>query len=109
MPFVEQPFMMVASQADSFQLSMNVGHEPKSLSELSYAQKFATATASGMQQLSKGCKNKLSCGMFSWNCYSHSTSLTNKGFDGATAGGLLLYPFNRKVFCSISLFWLCVF
>ena len=44
MPFVKTPYLMVASQADAFQLGEDVGHMPKTKQELAYAQTFATAT-----------------------------------------------------------------
>jgi len=89
MPHVKTPYLLVASQYDSFQLSTNVGHRPRSPPEIAYAEDFAHKT----QQLVNSLRSSWPQGagmqnaVFSWACYSHATTCSHSGFDAQTCRG----------------------
>lgn len=87
MPFVSTPYMLIASQADEFQLGTNVGHKPSNPAELEYAARFAAATKALVLRLEQNFKpaaNGWRSAVLSWSCFDHSTSLTAQGFDQVT-------------------------
>jgi len=85
MPYVRTPYFMVASQADEFQLSTNIGHDPPyNTAELSYALTFAKATVDRVLTTKAECS---SCSIMSWSCYNHATSLSTSGFDHTQCNG----------------------
>ena len=81
------PFFMIASQADAFQLPANIGHGPPFSEgpELDYAASFANATLKLVTSLKTTCGSL--CGVYSWSCYDHSTSLTDSGYNTHTCNG----------------------
>jgi hypothetical protein len=93
MPFVETPYLIVASQFDAFQLGFNVGHEPKTDAEKAYAEVLAKQTVQIMNDLKSGFvppakspSGITSNAVFSWACYNHDVDTTSSGFDGFTCG-----------------------
>ena len=113
MPFVKTKYMMVASQSDAFQLFEDLGHMPVTLQELACAQcllHFAHLPQPGYSHLSRALRYaqvfadythgnasmliapgtpaaKAGSTVFSMNCFSHSTSLTDHGMSGMNVGG----------------------
>ena len=89
MPFQRTPYMMVASQADAFQLGSNIGHRPGDAQELAYAQTFADYTHGNASKLIAPGSVAAAHGstVFSMNCFSHSTSLTDHGMSGMNIDG----------------------
>lgn len=72
LPFLHTPYLLVASAFDAFQLSENIGHEPRTQAEESYALTFANATRSHMRQLPQPLL--YTSGIFSVACYTHAVS-----------------------------------
>jgi hypothetical protein len=88
MPHVKTPYIIVASQYDSFQLGVN-GIAPRNEltdAQKAYADHFAMRTSSLMQSLrsswSKAALHQNA--VLSWACYDHASSLTHRGFDQET-------------------------
>lgn len=89
MPFQKIPYMMVASQADAFQIAQDIGHIPRNAQELAYAQTFADYTHGNASKLIAPGTHAAADGstVFSMNCHSHSTSLSDYGMTGMNVGG----------------------
>ena len=89
MPFQKTPYMMVASQADAFQLGEDIGHIPTTTQEFAYAQRFADYTHGNASKLIASGTVGAAAGstVFSMNCHSHSTSLSDHGMSGMNVGG----------------------
>jgi hypothetical protein len=91
MPFLKTPYMMVASQADAFQINGNIGRSaiPMTPQELAYAQKLAVYTRGNASHLIAPGTVPAADGstVFSMNCHSHSTSLSDHGMSGMNVGG----------------------
>ena len=89
MPFVTTPYMMVASQADAFQMGEDIGHIPRNAQELAYWQVFADCTHGNASRLVAPGTAAAAAGstVFSMNCYSHSTSMSDYGMSGMNVHG----------------------
>lgn len=77
MPHVQAPYMMVSSQADSYQLGHDIGHRPdRTDAELAYAATFARRTREGGAGLLAPGSRGAAAGstVYMMNCYSHATS-----------------------------------
>ncbi|CAJ1399077.1 unnamed protein product [Effrenium voratum] len=91
MAFLRTPYLLVASQFDSFQLKKNVGHRPSSFAEKVYSEHFANRTRSLVRELRSGWPfSGEQNGVFSWACYSHATSLDQSFEHMATTDGTTL-------------------
>ena len=77
MPHAVTPYMMVASHADAYQLSMNIGHRPQTLEELAYVATFARRTRDGATELlAPGSRGEAAGStVFVRNCYSHDVAI----------------------------------
>eukprot|EP01052_Picozoa_sp_SAG31_P078098 SAG31_NODE_37558_length_303_cov_0.764706_1_plen_78_part_10 len=76
------PYMMIASLADQFQIDMMIGHHgPTTAEELAYVKEFVSTTHKYATALVEPGAYAVDAGstVFSMNCYSHSTSLTDYG------------------------------
>lgn len=92
MPYVRARYLMVSSEADAYQLTSNLGHQPSTDRELAYAQRFATRSydnargllrahnRSGVNQPSA---QQATTMVFMQNCLSHAMSLDNDGFSNS--------------------------
>jgi hypothetical protein len=89
MPFQRTPYMMVASQSDQFQIGSDIGHQPTTPQELAYAQELADFTHGNASKLIGPGTTAAADGstVFSMNCWSHSTSLTDPGMSGMNIAG----------------------
>jgi len=88
MPFISTPYMLIASQYDSFQLSGNgiAKHRPSD-SMKAYSETFASLTRASIDSLQHiTAKTGLKCAFFSWACWNHATSLNEAGFNDFTCG-----------------------
>lgn len=89
MPHVQTPYIIVASQYDAFQLGMNnISLGTADDEAVAYAEDFANRTAEQMKSLratwpSSAAKQNA---VFSWACYDHASSLSERGFDEQTCG-----------------------
>lgn len=88
-PFIKTPYMMVASQADAFQMGEDIGHAPKSAQEIAYWQVFADYTHRNASELLAAGTPAAAAGstVFSMNCYTHSTSLSDYGMSVMNISG----------------------
>ncbi len=86
-PFLRLPYVMFASQYDSYQLSNNIGENPESSGHYStsamddYAAAFADSTRSLLYPLTDKAL------IHSWACYNHAVSLTS-GYYSITVNGI---------------------
>jgi len=89
MPHVRTPYLLVASQYDSYQLSQNVGHRPHTPAERKYAEEFARRTAALVKALRNAWPSEAQRqnAVFSWACYTHATTCSDSGFDRGTCNG----------------------
>lgn len=67
MQFVKTPYLLIASQYDSYQLNYNLGGPPHSGKQLHYAEDFAKETVSLLQSLEDGEHR-----VFSHACFNHA-------------------------------------
>uniref|UniRef100_A0A7S2VPS0 Uncharacterized protein n=1 Tax=Zooxanthella nutricula TaxID=1333877 RepID=A0A7S2VPS0_9DINO len=89
MPHVDTPYFLVASQYDSYQLTENVGHKPTTQAERAYAERFASQTLHAIESLRARWPStaRRQNAVFSWACYNHATTLSDRGFERDTCGG----------------------
>jgi len=101
--FTRTPYFLVASQADSFAVSANVGGRPQTWAELQYAVLFAAET--------RGFGNFLEFSphaFYSPSCYTHANTLTHHGFSVAGCGRdgtTVEQAFNQFLSRTLSGFW----
>merc|ERR1712107_752024 len=81
LPTLKTPYLLVASQYDSYQLGNNVGHKPGNDQEKAYAENFAKATRDLVQAVNA---SSTRTAVFSWACYNHCVSTSHSGFDRHT-------------------------
>lgn len=88
MPHVAQPYMLMASSYDSFQLGNIVGHRPSTDDEKQFAEEFAERTVALVTKLRADwpANAPKSNAVFSWACFNHAVSETEAGFDKFTCG-----------------------
>ncbi|CAE7352368.1 notum2 [Symbiodinium pilosum] len=93
MPFLRTPFLVIASQFDSWQLSHLVHgysgiqtHPNLTRPELGYTEKFAARTQAGLTNL----KQSMPKGSYIYSsaCYNHHISEKRSFFTSATSSGL---------------------
>lgn len=105
MPFVTTPYVLMASQYDSYQLSFNTGTEPVNGKYVDpgaaqYAQKWSDETEGHLRDLDRSNGNKISDSsknfILSWQCYNHDVSETSR-FWTLTASGISQYEAVRRL------------
>lgn len=87
MPFIRTPYLLVASQFDSFQLGRNGVHgAPSSDTEWKYAEAFRDRTLTVLKSLRANWPKDATQqnAVFSWSCYSHCMSGSESGFNRDT-------------------------
>jgi hypothetical protein len=89
-PYVKTPYLMVASQYDSYQLSNNLQVKyPKTSKEIEYCNDFAKKTKDHIVELAnEKDENSLNYGYLSWSCYNHDVSENEGFFKTKTSGGI---------------------
>lgn len=93
MPFVKTPYLLIASQYDSYQLSNNIGEEPVveghylNPAATEYAKAFAekTRTLLSELQVTKTEKTETSL-IFSWACYNHAVCQSSRYYSASIDG-----------------------
>lgn len=80
LPTLQTPYFLVASQYDAYQLANEIGSIPLSSKEKAYADGFAKAT----RALGKQLADKSGVAVYSWSCFNHMVSVTDKGFNHRT-------------------------
>ncbi|KAJ1459435.1 Pectinacetylesterase-domain-containing protein [Pelagophyceae sp. CCMP2097] len=87
MPYVKSPYVLIASQDDSYQLSYNLGHFPNAsnAAEAAYTAEFAAATAQLVGSLPPF-GLRAAATVFSQRCYDHSTSQTPRFYQESVGG-----------------------
>lgn len=92
MPYIQTPYLLVASQFDSFQLEQNVGHMPTTLGEQKYAETFAHATETLMISLRANWPASAlrQNAVYSWACYDHAMSCRDAGYNVGNINGATL-------------------
>ncbi len=73
MPFVRLPFLLVASQYDSYQLSLDTNSEPPypEAPLQAYVDSFGASTQQHLLQLRDGFEARSARAFLSWTCYNH--------------------------------------
>jgi hypothetical protein len=101
-PYVRTPYLMVASQYDSYQLSNNLQTQyPKSSKEIDYCNDFAKKTQGLVIDLAnqqpsgedededeEGEGDGIKYGYLSWSCYNHDVSENEGFFETTTSEGI---------------------
>lgn len=89
-PLINTPFLMVASQFDSYQLSNNMQTSPpyKSQEETNYAVEFGQKTKSLVKGLSTSTKEGRIYSYLSWACYNHDVSEGDGFYKIKTSSGV---------------------
>jgi len=96
LPAIRTPYLLLASQFDSYQLDMNFGGcghwscDPTSAEQRAFAWRFANATAHFAHDLALGKLNPLNYQRFVYSsrCHRHAASLTDTNFLMGGCGGL---------------------
>ena len=96
LPAIRTPYMLLASQFDTYQLDMNFGGcghwscDPASAEQRAFAWGFANATARFAHDLAVGALNPLTHERFVYSsrCHRHARSLTDANFLMGGCGGL---------------------
>jgi len=92
MHFVKMPYLMVASQYDTFQLGSNIGGNPTTDEEFAFAELFAERTRNVSENLWRKFPSRVpgalrNSSVLSWACYNHHMGKSESGFTAITAAG----------------------
>jgi len=96
LPYLRTPYFAIASQYDSFQLNTLLGHDPRSRSEVAFANKMQSHTSAVLKSISRRWADDVPrrSVLYSWACFNHATTLGDAGFSSGTVRGMSI----RKAF-----------
>eukprot|EP00416_Gambierdiscus_australes_P024054 CAMPEP_0171075066 /NCGR_PEP_ID=MMETSP0766_2-20121228/12548_1 /TAXON_ID=439317 /ORGANISM="Gambierdiscus australes, Strain CAWD 149" /LENGTH=406 /DNA_ID=CAMNT_0011531901 /DNA_START=17 /DNA_END=1238 /DNA_ORIENTATION=+ len=88
LPHMRTPYFIVASQYDSFQLGLNLGHPfPVGQEDEEYAERFRNSTRRSLSSIAMmAMQNNSHVGVYSSACYVHARSWCQHGLISDTAG-----------------------
>jgi O-palmitoleoyl-L-serine hydrolase len=101
MPFLQTPYLLIASHYDSYQLSMNLGANPvdgryETAAMDDYAALFARRTKALLTELSQTASMNGRALIHSWGCYNHCTS-GGMGYYAFSSNGITQYNATEEL------------
>ena len=92
MPFVDNPYFMIASQYDSYQLDNNIQESAENYDDnmMDYAAKFGALDRDDLRSLTTAIESKFGggYGLYSWACYNHAVASSSLFYESTTSDGI---------------------